>query len=81
VGAQCVLAGLIAELIVSVSAARDRSMTRMQMGASGGPGSTGAPASTGNPGVSSNPDATGVAHTGLPMQNAGYSVSETVGLR
>ena len=32
-GAQCVLAGLIAELIVSVSAARDRSMTRIQMGA------------------------------------------------
>jgi len=34
-GAQCVLAGLIAELIVSVSAARDRSLRAFQMHASG----------------------------------------------
>lgn len=55
-GAQCVLAGLIAELIVSVSAARDRSLTRMQMGTAD------------------------MNQSPMPMQNSGYSVSETVGL-
>ncbi|MFG0288377.1 MAG: glycosyltransferase family 2 protein [Rhodopirellula sp. JB044] len=72
-GAQCVLAGLIAELIVSVSAARDRSLRGLQKG----------PGSVFSPGGVFSPDSVCSSGSGtasnLALHHVSYSVSQIAG--